>query len=188
MGQGMSSIKRLSALLTYFQDGNLGLVLTLTENISRHTIINLSKRFISLPILTISQFPQVQLSPDETVDLCQELIDDGSIEARIESSTTSQELALRFVEPESTEKQLLQRIQHQIRLINKLSDTVSLTNAKILTSKDYAKAYHDRMQEEAETKEKQQQQGGGENGLDDVPMLDGDDEDLMDETMGMDES
>jgi hypothetical protein len=59
---------------------------------------------------------------------------------------------------------------------------VALADARILTTKEYAKAFHDRAVEEAEEAER-----GGEEGLVDVPMGDGDDEDLMDETMGPDD-
>ncbi len=115
------------------------------------------------------------MSPEETLDLCEQLISNASINARIDSS--SGDMALRFVPAEKNESELFQQLHIQIKRSTTLADFVTLADSKMMTSKEYAKAVRITRAEEQEASK------GG-----DVAMFGGgDEENLMDESIAMDE-
>jgi hypothetical protein len=115
------------------------------------------------------------MAPDQTLELCEELIRSGSINARIDWST--EEAVLRFLDVDAPEAGLFQKLTAQIERTSKISDFVKLSDSKITLSKDFVKAVR-RAKEDGENAQRGEAAALGD-GVDD--------ENLMDETIGMDE-
>jgi hypothetical protein len=119
------------------------------------------------------------MSPDEAFSICEQLIENGSMSARIE--TVSGEVSLRFLQAEKPETELYENLKSQINRITALTDYVSLADGKLMSTREYAKAVRLAKLEEITKEEGKENMAAG---LGD--MLD--EENLMDESIGMDES
>jgi len=124
--------------------------MALEESISRFCIINLSKRFTSIPIHKIASYPRVNFSPDQTLQFVQHLITTGDLNGTIQASPSTGEPVLRFTPAsqttKDTEPKLHTLLAAEVANIQNLADLIRLADAKLLVSRDYVAA-HRRMEQ-----------------------------------------
>jgi hypothetical protein len=134
------SITSFLILSNNHQDGNRGLASTLAESIPRFCIIDLSKRFTSVPILKIASYPHVNATPELTLQYIRQLIDAGELQAEITTSKTTNEPVLHFTQSNITyrsESELQTLIGQEIDTVKTLASLVRLADAKQMISKDF---------------------------------------------------
>jgi hypothetical protein len=122
--------------------------MALEESIPRFFIVNLSKRFTSIPVGKIASYSRVNYPPDQTLQFVQHLITSGELNATIHPSPSTGEAVLRFTptfqSTMDTEPKLHDQLATEVANIQTLAELVRLADAKLLVSRDYVTA-HKRM-------------------------------------------